>query len=108
MFPGSVLLEFAWNRKHFSREQRKSTEIILLYRHLCKMGQTRVFAASIMMFRERVRRTSSYNRRLDMGTKREPRKESNKATLARIKKEMAQPRIVKSAIKGASTRQDSQ
>ena len=79
-----------------------------LYRHLCKMGQTRVFAASIMMFRERVRRTSSYNWRVDMGTTKEPRKESNKATLARIKKEMAQPRIAKSARKGASTRQDSQ
>jgi hypothetical protein len=36
-----------------------------------------------------------------MGTRREPRKESNKATLARVKKEMAQPRIVKSARKGA-------
>jgi hypothetical protein len=30
MYPGSVLLEFAWNRKHFSREQRKSAQIILL------------------------------------------------------------------------------
>ena len=59
--------------------------------HLCKMAQTRVFAASIMMFRERVRRTSSYNWRVDMGTTRKPRKESSKATLARIKKEMAQP-----------------
>jgi len=29
-----------------------------LCRHLCKMGQTRLFPASIMMFRERVRRTS--------------------------------------------------
>ena len=72
------------------------------------MEQTRVFAASIMMFRGRVRGASSYNWRVDMGTIREPRKESNKATLARIKKEMAQPRIVKSARKGASTRQDSQ
>ena len=34
-----------------------------------------------------------------MGTVRKPRKESDKATLARIKKEMAQPRIVKSARK---------
>jgi hypothetical protein len=72
------------------------------------MEQTRVFAASIMMFRERVRRTSSYIRRVDMGTKWEPRKESNKATLARIEKEMAQPRIAKSARKEVSTRRDSQ
>ena len=36
-----------------------------------------------------------------MGTIRKPRNESNKATLARIKKEMAQPRIAKSARKGA-------
>jgi hypothetical protein len=79
-----------------------------LYRHLCKSGQTRVFAASIMMFRERVRRTSFYNWRVDMGTTRKPRKESDKATLARIKKEMAQPRIAKSARKWASVRQDSQ
>ena len=48
------------------------------------------------------------NRRADMGPTRKPGKESNKATLARIEKEMAQPRIVKSARKGASTRQDSQ
>jgi hypothetical protein len=34
-----------------------------------------------------------------MGTIRKPRKESNKATLARIKKEMAQARIAKSARK---------
>ena len=61
-----------------------------------------------MMFRERVGRTSSYNWRVDMGTTREPKKESSKATLARIKKEMAQPRIVKSARNGASTRKDSQ
>ena len=32
-----------------------------------------------------------------MGTIREPKNESNKATLARIKKEMAQPRVAKSA-----------
>jgi hypothetical protein len=32
-----------------------------------------------------------------MGTKRKPRNESGKATLARVKKEMAQPRIAKSA-----------
>ena len=36
-----------------------------------------------------------------MGTIRKPRNESNKATLARIEKEMAQPRIAKSARKGA-------
>jgi hypothetical protein len=64
------------------------------------MEQTRVFAASIMMFRGRVRRASSYKYRVDMGTKREPKNESNKATLSRIKKEMAQPRIAKSARKG--------
>ncbi len=34
-----------------------------------------------------------------MGTVREPRNESNKATLARVEKEMAQPRIAKSARK---------
>jgi len=45
---------------------------------------------------------------VDMGTIREPRNESCKATLSRIKKEMAQPRIAKSARKRASTRQDSQ
>ncbi len=64
------------------------------------MGQTRVFATSIMMFEERVRRTSFYNWRVDMGITRKPRKESNKATLARIEKEMAQPRVAKSARKG--------
>jgi hypothetical protein len=48
------------------------------------------------------------NKRGDMGTTRKPGKESDKATLARIKKEMAQPRIVKSARKETSTRQDSQ
>ena len=36
-----------------------------------------------------------------MGTVRKPRNESNKATLARVKKEMAQPRIAKSARKRA-------
>jgi hypothetical protein len=35
-----------------------------------------------------------------MGTTKKPRKESNKATLARIEKEMAQPRISKSARQG--------
>jgi hypothetical protein len=69
--------------------------------HVCVMKQTRVFAASIITFWGRVRRTSSYNWRVDMGTIKEPRKESNKATLARITKEMAQPRIAKSARKGA-------
>jgi len=76
--------------------------------YLCNMGQTRVFAASIMMLTERVVRTCFYNWRVDMGITGKPGKESNKATLARIKKEMAQPRIVKSARKGASTRHDSQ
>jgi len=36
-----------------------------------------------------------------MGSLREPRNESSKATLSRIKKEMAKPRIAKSARKGA-------
>jgi hypothetical protein len=36
-----------------------------------------------------------------MGTIREPRNESSKATLARITKIMSQPRITKSARKGA-------
>jgi hypothetical protein len=36
-----------------------------------------------------------------MGSIKKPENESNKATLARIKKEMAQPRIAKSARKGA-------
>jgi len=53
------------------------------------MEQTRVFAASIMMFKRRVKGASSYNWWVDMGTIREPKKESDKATLARIKKEMA-------------------
>jgi len=65
------------------------------------MEQTRVFAASIMMFGGGGRRVSSYNWRVYMGTIREPRNESDKATLSRIKKEMAQPRIAKSARKGA-------
>jgi hypothetical protein len=56
----------------------------------------------------KTRRTSSYNWRVDMGTALKPRKESNKTTLARVRKEMAQPRIVKAARKGASTRKDSQ
>ena len=77
-----------------------------LCRYLCKMGQTRVSAASIVMLRERVRRTSSYNWRVGMGTTRKPRKESNKATLARIEREMAQPPIAKSARKWASARKD--
>jgi hypothetical protein len=53
------------------------------------------------MFRRRVRRASSYNSRVDMGTIRKARNESDKATLSRIEKEMAQPRIAKSARKGA-------
>ena len=36
-----------------------------------------------------------------MGIIRKPTNESDKATLARVKKEMAQPRIAKSARKGA-------
>jgi hypothetical protein len=34
-----------------------------------------------------------------MGSVREPRKESDKVTLARVQKEMAQPRLAKSARK---------
>ncbi len=34
-----------------------------------------------------------------MGTLRKPKNESDKATLARVKKEMAQPRVAKSARK---------
>jgi hypothetical protein len=66
------------------------------------MEQTRVFAASIMVSRGRVRRASSYNQGVDMGTIREPRNESSNATLIQIKKEMAQPRITKSARKGGA------
>ncbi len=36
-----------------------------------------------------------------MGSVRKPTNESNKATLARVKKEMAKPRIAKSARKDA-------
>jgi hypothetical protein len=36
-----------------------------------------------------------------MGSIRKPRNESNKATLARIEKEMAKPRMAKSARNGA-------
>ena len=43
-----------------------------------------------------------------MGGIRKPRNESDKATLARVTKEMALPRIAKSARKWARTRQDSQ
>jgi hypothetical protein len=65
------------------------------------MEQTHIFAASIMMFRGRVRSASSLNWRVNMGTVRKPRNESNEATLARVKKEMAQPRIARSARKDA-------
>ena len=64
------------------------------------MEQTRVFAASNMMFGGRVGRASSYNEKATMENIRKPRNESDKATLARIEKEMAQPRIAKSARKG--------
>ena len=70
------------------------------HRHLCKMVQTRVFAASIIMSKVRARKAPSYDWRVDMGATRKPRKESNAATLARIKKEMAKSRIAKSARKG--------
>jgi hypothetical protein len=43
-----------------------------------------------------------------MRTTRKPGKETNKATLARVKKEMAQPRIAKSAREEASARKDCQ
>ena len=42
-----------------------------------------------------------------MGSIKEPRNESDKATLSRIKEEMAQPRIAKSARKEAEIRPDS-
>ena len=65
------------------------------------MEQTRVFAAFIMAFRRTVRRALSYNFWMDMGTVRKPTTESDKATLARVEKEMALPRIAKSARKDA-------
>ena len=65
------------------------------------MEQTDVFSAHIMMFMGRARRTSSYNWRVDMGNVKKPRTESDEATLARVKKEMAQPRVAKSARKDA-------
>jgi hypothetical protein len=68
------------------------------------MEQTRVFGASIIMFWGRVRRASSYPfKKVNMGSIRKPRNESNKAMLARITKEMAQPRIAKSARKGGES-----
>ena len=72
------------------------------------MGQTPVFAVHIIKIRERLCGTSSHDWRVDMRTTRKPRKESDKATLARIEKEMAQPRIAKSAREEASARKDSQ
>jgi hypothetical protein len=65
------------------------------------MEQTAVFAAHIMMFMGRVRRASSSNWGVDMGKVKKPRTESDDATLARVKKEMEQPRIAKSARKDA-------
>ena len=65
------------------------------------MEQTAVFAAHIMMFMGRVRRASSSNWGVDMGKVKKPRTESDDATLARVKKEMEQPRIAKSASKDA-------
>jgi hypothetical protein len=62
------------------------------------MEQTRALPVSIMMLK-RVRKASPYNWTVEMGTVRKPRKESSNATLARIKKEMAKPRIAKSARK---------
>ena len=62
------------------------------------MEQPRAFAVSTMMFNGS-EKSSIYKWVLDMGTPRKPRKESDKKTLSRIKKEMAQPRIAKSARK---------
>ena len=62
------------------------------------MEQIRLCAASIMMSWGRVRKASSY-KRINMGSIRKPRNESDRAILARITKEMAQPRIAKSAKK---------
>ena len=72
------------------------------------MEQTHVFVASMMMSWGKSKKSFLSHSGVDMGTFREPRNESSKATLARIKKEMAQPRIAKSARKGASNRQDPQ
>jgi hypothetical protein len=60
-----------------------------------------VFSAYIMTFMGRARRASSYNWRVEMGNVKKPRTESDEATLARVKKEMEQPRIAKSARKDA-------
>ena len=64
------------------------------------MGQTRVLTPSIMMPGESKK---SFFLRLEvvMETVRKPTNESDKATLARVKKEMAKPRIAKSARKEA-------
>ena len=55
---------------------------------------------SFMMFNEG-KESFRLQLRVHMGTIRKPRKESDKATLARVTKEMAQPRIAKSARKDA-------
>jgi hypothetical protein len=60
------------------------------------MEQTRVLAASMMMLRED---DLLFHSGVDMATPRAPRNESGKATLARIRKEMARPRVTKSARK---------
>jgi hypothetical protein len=65
------------------------------------MEQTGVFSAHIMMFMGRARKASSSNWRVDMGKVKTPRTESDEATLARVKKEMEQPRVAKSARKDA-------
>jgi hypothetical protein len=66
------------------------------------MEQTRAFAASIIMMPGgELGISSSYNWKVSMGNIRKPGNESDKATLARITKEMAKPRIAKSARKGA-------
>jgi hypothetical protein len=57
------------------------------------MEQTDVFSAYIVIFMGRARRRSSSNWGVDMGKVKKPRTESDDATLARVEKEMKQPRI---------------
>ena len=63
---------------------------------VCETEQTRVFAPPIILSRGRARKASSYHLKVNMGSTKKPGNESNKSTLARIIKEMAQPRIAKS------------
>jgi hypothetical protein len=74
-----------------------------LHSLVCEREQTRVFGGSIIIFRGRVRRASLSLLRANMRSIKKTGNESNQSTLARITKEMAQPRIAKSARKGART-----